>query len=72
MKKLTDEEINVLLAKFDRTSPVLQRQIIAKFVADRTVLLEACGKAMDMLRVSHPRAHRVLGDALTEVLDGEG
>jgi hypothetical protein len=42
MNELTDEQIDELLERFDQTDPALQRRIIARLVADRTVLLDAC------------------------------
>ena len=39
--ELTDAEIDELLERFDQTEPKLQRRIIAKFVTDRTILLDA-------------------------------
>ena len=35
---LTEEEINTLLARYDQTSPSLQRKIVAQFVIDNMIL----------------------------------
>jgi len=41
---LPPAEIDDLLLTFDQTDPALQRRIIARYMIDRTVLLDACRK----------------------------
>lgn len=47
----TDDELDVLLERFDLTEPKLQRRIIGRFIYDRSRLMDAAREAAGMLRV---------------------
>lgn len=40
-RELTDQEIDVLLEKFDKAGPTVQRRVAAKLAMDRELLLAA-------------------------------
>jgi hypothetical protein len=65
---MTDQEIAQLLERFDQTEPALQRRIVARFVRDRQLLLDACEAvilALDMHTKSpNPKADNYVNPAI--------
>lgn len=53
-QEMTDDEVDVLLERFDQTDPKLQRRIIASFVSECETQRRIIGRLLSALKLAEP------------------
>lgn len=66
-QSLSDGSIDDILERFDQTAPHLQRRIIARFIEDREILLEAAKRAAEAAGKDWLSAQLLLIEAIAMV-----
>ena len=67
MNRLTDEDVDYILARFDQTEPKIQRLLVAKLIGDRALLLKVC----EVLAMYYDKSGLCDNDDPPEGFDGD-